>query len=425
MELRAAGVSARARHHLVLSMGLLVGLLAPAEARGGDFLAEYKKGVRALEERRFREAAEALERAVAGRRESSPRLAKRLYLKPYIPHFYLGSAYLHLGNCQGAISAWNEAERNGVIVHQPQIRELRQRRALCTERLGAHGEVLEKAEDALEGARQVFALVSELSADRRLRGFWSRGRPSGADRRRRAEQRLSNAERRLEQGRDRLSSLAPLHQAASAAKEARYLFQALLEDARSYLRNLDRREETRQADLATVKIQSRQALQQAAALPADSPLLRELRGRLRGILDVVSNQGEEVPPEDQDGLEEALADLQAVLRAPDDRLQAAARNYLAGRYGKALELLVGEFPEDRRTAAQTLLLRAAAAFSLHRETPGGRSVLVDQARTDLRSASADLPEAPGARIFSPAFRSFYAATLSPLRQLRDEAPPDS
>ncbi len=410
------------------SLGFALALAAisiPAAGQGEGFLAEYKKGVQAHQEHRWRDASDAFRKAITGRRKPSPRLTRKLYLKPYLPHFYLGSAYFHLGNCPGAVAAWNESERFGVIVDQPQFRELRQRRALCSQRLNSHADELARAQAAIEAARKEFIAVSELSEDRRLRGFWNSGRSSGASRRRRAEQRLSNAERRLEQGRPRLSSLAPLHQAASVAKEAGYLFRALREDAETYRLELERQEKDRLRRFAAIKKQSRQALREAAALAADSPRLRELRQRLRRVLDRTPRREGQVSAQELGKLEVALSRLRRLLEAPDTRLQAAARDYLEGHYGAVLELLVGAVPTDRRSSAQTLLLRAAAAFSLHRETPGGRPTLVSHARADLRTAARDLPEPPGSLAFSPAFRAFFAATVAPLQEASPESPPNS
>ncbi|MCB1036700.1 MAG: hypothetical protein KDD47_22940 [Acidobacteria bacterium] len=408
----------RARFGLApgLFLAFWLSLSPMVAAAANDFLAEYKRGLEAYEAEQWKDAAEAFEQAVAGRPEPSPRLGRKLYFKPYLPHFYLGSAYFHLGDCRHAVEAWNESERRGVIVDQPQIAELKERRALCTERLGVHDDSLSKAEAAVASARRAFAAVTELSGRKDLSGFWSSGKPPMADQRRRAELRLADAERRLEVGRGRLSSFASLHQAASVAKEAQFLFQSILNAAQGYRSDLALKEEKRLRRAGSLTRESRAALQEAAALPAHSPRLREERERLRTALDRVEQQGDRVDARDQRRLEEALSTLRATLEAPPPELQAVAGSFLEGRYGAVLAALAGALPEDPRAAAHILLLRSAAAFALGRSTPGGNPVLLLQARADLRAAAPDLPSPPRPRVFSPAFRKFFEVTLGPPAQ---------
>lgn len=394
-----------------LLLGLALGGFAAAEAQSGDFLAQYKRGLQAYEEGRFQEAAQAMEAAVAGRSDSSPRLALRLYLKPYIPHFYLGSSYFQMGDCNRAVPAWNESERQGVIARLPQIRELRRWRALCTEKLSEHATALAAAETAVGEARGAFAAVSDLSNARELGEFWSEGRPPREERRRLAEERLARAERRLEQGRGRLSTTAPLEEAAAIASEAQALFTKLAVEAEAHRRELARREEEHRRQLAALEEQARRVLQQAAALPADSPTLRRMRRELRQDVERVSAAEGRGPARDLRRLEESLSELRGILRGPSGVLEEGAESYLAGRYEEVLTTLAGELPADPREAAHTLLLRAAAAFGIHRRTPGGNEVLRSQARADLLFAAPDLPIPPGPRVFSPAFRKFFVETI--------------
>jgi hypothetical protein len=86
----------------------------------------------------------------------------------------------------------------------------------------------------------------------------------------------------------------------------------------------------------------------------------------------------------------------ALLRAFDD--------FVAGRYANAAKLDADAL-SGTRARFQAFLLRSAARFALARSGDKGQ---LDAARRDARAAQALDKSAPDERVFSPAFRAFYA-----------------
>lgn len=107
---------------------------APLGAAGPEFLESYKAGLDAIESEDWRRAEGLMERAIAGRGEASRRLPKFLYLKPYLPHFYLGLASFKQDDCDGALRAWAISERQGVVQSRPQYEQIELARELCRQR---------------------------------------------------------------------------------------------------------------------------------------------------------------------------------------------------------------------------------------------------------------------------------------------------
>lgn len=86
-------------------------------------------------------------------------------------------------------------------------------------------------------------------------------------------------------------------------------------------------------------------------------------------------------------------------------LIGAFNDYVAGQYTKASRIDPQSFT-DQRAQFQALVLRAAARFALSRL--GARTSVLNGARSDARAAQALDQSTLDARVFSPAFRAFYA-----------------
>ncbi len=116
---------------------LLIAALAPARSSGaGDatFLERYKAGLYAIEAEDWPRAAELMRQAIGERGEASRRLPKYLYLKPYLPHFYLGLADFKRGDCRAALRSWSISEAQGVVRKRPQYEQIELARELCRSR---------------------------------------------------------------------------------------------------------------------------------------------------------------------------------------------------------------------------------------------------------------------------------------------------
>ncbi|MEO8802456.1 MAG: hypothetical protein ABI304_07710 [Rudaea sp.] len=87
-------------------------------------------------------------------------------------------------------------------------------------------------------------------------------------------------------------------------------------------------------------------------------------------------------------------------------LIGAFNDYVAGQYTKVSRIDPQAFA-DKRAQFPALVLRAAARFALSRL--GGGSSMLNGARSDARAAQALDQSTLDARVFSPAFRAFYAS----------------
>lgn len=104
---------------------------AGAEA---DFLRHYKEGLDAIETQNWRRAGDLMRQAISERAEESRRLPKQLYLKPYLPYFYLGLAQFKQGDCDGALASWSISEQQGVVRKRPQYQQIELAREMCRAR---------------------------------------------------------------------------------------------------------------------------------------------------------------------------------------------------------------------------------------------------------------------------------------------------
>ncbi len=137
-----------------------------AAALSADARASYRQGLEELERGAWQAAAESLREAIAERPEESVGA-----FRSYLPHYYLGLALSEAGDCQGALAAWSESERQGEVSETPLIHELTANRVRChelqAEVTGAEGEgpdpVAAAAQATAERLREARELIAETS----------------------------------------------------------------------------------------------------------------------------------------------------------------------------------------------------------------------------------------------------------------------
>ena len=101
----------------------------PASA---DYRASFEKGIKAIDNKDWTGAIEALRGAVAEKSAEGERvLIYGMRYKPYLPHYYLGLAYFNTGNCEAAVKAWAESERQGPVREAAEYRTLQRLREQC------------------------------------------------------------------------------------------------------------------------------------------------------------------------------------------------------------------------------------------------------------------------------------------------------
>lgn len=128
---------------LILVLALLAGAL-PAPA--GDYRRSYLDGIKALERGQWAEAVRLLSAAVAERpqEQARARLVGAIP-EPYLPHHYLGVAYLNQQQCEQALSHWEISERQGAVRSRVDlVAQASRGRATCEARLATPTEA-EKA----------------------------------------------------------------------------------------------------------------------------------------------------------------------------------------------------------------------------------------------------------------------------------------
>ena len=138
-------------------------------AFGTDFL----DALDAIEEGDFQKAITKLEKAIKSRDDAG--LDQRFYgmvYGNYIPHFYLGQAHYQLGDCEGAMDAWNESLRQGVITGLNEYSTMQAGMTACA------GEVVDIPKLAGEATR---AIDNARSRSRQLEGLSSDFRDLGSD----------------------------------------------------------------------------------------------------------------------------------------------------------------------------------------------------------------------------------------------------
>ena len=115
---------------------VLIGLLlAPAVARA-DYKETYRRGIEAVDRKRWPEVARLMREAIAENAREGERI--KLYglrFEAYLPQFYLGLALVNTGDCEGAVRAFDASETAGAIRGTPRYADLIDGRKACASRL--------------------------------------------------------------------------------------------------------------------------------------------------------------------------------------------------------------------------------------------------------------------------------------------------
>jgi hypothetical protein len=114
-----------------IAFGVAVALTAlPAFA---DWKDDYARGLEAVRDGRWGEAARLMDSAIAGNAQPAPRL--RLYgqrYEVYAPQHYAGLAALRQGDCAGALRQWNQSANQTFVAANAGLADVEQRgRADC------------------------------------------------------------------------------------------------------------------------------------------------------------------------------------------------------------------------------------------------------------------------------------------------------
>lgn len=392
-----------------LASWVLMGLVLLPTAAAADFRDDYKLGIRALESGEWSQAAALFRQAAAERPEEKARLIRSPFSRRYLPHFYLGQALLGMGDCEAALAAWAESERQGVVSRLPEYQSLVVGRDSCREQAETRSASVRSAEVEIANAEAAAVRVARLQTE--LAPGWTGMDSSLRTRHEEAEQRLRAARSQLAVA-IAAEDLDGLRQAAALARGSRNLFEAVERDAIQHQAELKLQQG---ALMAEVRGLLEQAEAQVAATSRLRPYPRQLSRAVTRVSELIDESRQSGFGQDMDrlrelrgALEEALVGLREAAAPPPPILIEAAGAFFDGDYERALELLDDLGAMSRRAALQAHLLRAAASFTLHELGGGEGADLLGAARTEVIAClEIDPAGRPPAGPFSPRFIEFF------------------
>ena len=394
---------------------LLIALIAPPLR--ADFRDAYKRGLDAMAQKQWDEAARQMRLAIGERPEAAAGLLGTS-LRRYTPHYFLGVALAEQGDCRGAVEAFDAAEKQGKLSKE-ELRNLGQRRQTCRVRVQRAGEAVAAAQREVDAASSAVARVAALEGSPFLREAWREGSPSFAARQESAAGQLAAARAALGRAERELDAEKAAEAGRSAQAVGREL-EALLSAAGARRDEIQAEAQRELAALRKSTDEARRRLASVASTLAPLPAaIARQASRLEQTLTSAAAADADTPPAElrrlQDAVKASLRELQAAVKPPPDELQRAASSYLGGDYAAALAALAGEQREPR-AAAHACLLRAASLHGLQlvQGDKGGPSG--EQARQELRRCVASpLAVAPLASVFPPSFLALYAAVKAEAR----------
>ncbi|MCB1034027.1 MAG: hypothetical protein KDD47_09365 [Acidobacteria bacterium] len=404
----------RLRSNLLSSAALALTLALTAAPARADFLDSYKAGVKAAENGDWATVRDRMSEAVAEQPQEDARLGKRLYLRRYIPYYFLGRAKFELGDCRGALEAWDTSESQGVIQRFPEHGELADFRATCQERAATLARQVKEAKDALQQAEGAGELLNGLPTPE-MRGFWDVGPESLALQSARAGERLEAA-RKSFAGRGDPADPAALRQTRALAEEARESFERVraladqrLEEALATLSSLEE-------SLEPLRRRAQRSLANIAYLRPYPPGLADSVTRLEALLAASQNLRPSTSTSDLErlrkNLEDTLNGLERQSQTPPRALMTAAEAFFSGRYDDVLSELDGVDLKSSEAAAHAHLFLAAARFALYVGSGERKLELLAAARRDVLACQAANPRRrPDQRAFSPRFVEFFEAQV--------------
>ena len=440
----------------------------------GDARESYTEGIRAMDKGQWQEAARWMQRAIdEDPAESDKRV--RLYgmrFEPYLPHYQLGVALQEAGDCRGALAAWAESERQGVIQSSDKYRDLEERRAECraslppptaaptrapapaptpttppfdTERFQR---LRAAAEEAISRAESAARDASRLRESSDYAQTWRRN-PQLATRHDEAGESLAVAKAKLASGVEQRSfeDLEDAQRLAARADESLRGVVSSAQQVRTQIEQEQRRQ--REAALERLRQDVRQLLPGAReALAATDGLSSAGRRQVsdtRAELERVVGQAEGIP--DSLGpaeLEQLRARLERAVRTHRDAvsrrlaeenkpvpptptplptvtplpapssglpdLRSGVEAFLQGEYDRAVESLQAESLAVPRQAAVAFLVRAASRYYLYVEGGEADRSLLEGAVADIESCRReDAGVSPLPELFSPRFVELFDA----------------
>lgn len=362
-----------------------------------DYKETYKKGLDAVQDRKWSEAARLMQQAVAEKPTEGETI--RLYgqrFETYFPHYYLGVALQGSGNCEAAVKEFKESESQGAIRESGEYKNLTKSRTACEAQMAkaapftpaatptptkpptpdpaAVAKATQTAEAEIKRADDALLALGALQTDPLLSGTWAQEAALGPAHQR-ARDSLTQANARLAEGRSR-SDLGALEQARTLGKQAADLAEGVKGDATR-----------KRSDLRSAQFRAEEEARRKAATAATSAPSTPVPAT---PTTATSAPGPTAPA------------------GPPPHLLAAAQAYFAGQYRRAAELLPEAESLGGKAATHGVALRAAARYASFVATGEKDQALLEQARADLKTLRRlDSAFALDGQSFSPKVVAFF------------------
>ncbi|MEM9302126.1 MAG: hypothetical protein AAGE01_08455 [Pseudomonadota bacterium] len=413
-----------------LSTLLALALLTAAPLASADFKRDYQEALEAIEDGDYGTARESLEAAIADEPGAKDKMRSYgMRFIPYVPHFYLGEALYNLGDCAGAVAAYDEAMSQGIIQGLDEFPALQQNRDACQASVvdvSAIADNASSAIDALEVAvRDLNALKDEpiLASEWDSQAAWSgtlaeaeaalgslRSQLDAAVEARDAET-IENIDAQAMALSDRVQQTSGAasqrvaglraeeqRRVAQAAERARTQLASAVQSARSAASQSPPDAASRQAQNELNALIARfQQLGSNASTAAINQLSRELTGKVREFRTAVQTH---------ENRERAIA-----ARTPPAELKRIAEAYFAGQYDSAVQLANPAAFSDERARIQALLFRAASRFKQYTLGGAESTQLMSQVQADISSIKQlDRQFTPFVSAFPPKFTELFNAS---------------
>jgi len=402
-----------------LTIALAAG--APGLAVAAEFVEFYKNGVAAAESQHWTLAAEMMRKAIEEQPNAKTKIKRALYFRRYLPHFYLGKALYETGDCGGALTAWQESEKQDVVRRFPEYQQILEGRLACGQMADLEG-ALDKALKAVGSAE-----TSATQARRRLSELPSTVAtvPALLDRQAAAEESLGRA-------RQRLASvdiaLDEVEEAATVAAIAKSEFEIIRQQAVELkTMQIAAQQEEVVSQIQSLMVRASEELKSCEYLqPYPAKVARSRAAVEQALEHAQAASDDSLSAGELQAVEAELTrvtrDLRRSISPPPAELRDAAEAYLSRDYNEVLAILSGREFASTRASFHSHLLRAAALFSLYYSTGAGDEALLEQAGEEvLACRRADRERFPPVAVFSPSFVAFFEGqTLEPVESSPDK-----
>jgi len=392
---------------LLTILGLVFLLGAPA-ARA-DFLDSYKQGLDAVEAADWATVSVRMKEAIADQPNADARVAKRLYFRRYIPHYFLGLALFETGDCPGAVRSWGTSEQQGVIQKYPEYQDLQAKRTVCNQIKADREATIASARATIQRAEEASKTIEGLPGPA-LSSLWESGDPSLAQRTAQARRNLTSAQESFDPNAEKAAAEAVLKLAERAALG----FEGVQRDAEQMRSRLEAERQAAAEDMAPLRAQAQRTLDSIAFLRPYPGRIRGLVERLEGLLAASRSSGPGSTAEDlqrlRGSIENAIGQIRRETAPPPRELTKAAEALFSADYATVVELLGDTSFFGSRTEGHVHLFLSAARFSLW--VISGESdeeLLAAASRDALASRKASPNLVPTRQEFSPRFVEFFLA----------------